>query len=77
MASSDLPPPPPIVTVESSLPIVPPDAESKDPSSSVGGELAEPGALPQGTIDPIYEAKAQILNHAVRTKYCALLAVPT
>lgn len=25
----------------------------------------EAAALPQGTIDPVYEAKAKVLNHAV------------
>jgi hypothetical protein len=24
------------------------------------------GAIPKGTIDPVYEAKARVLNHAVR-----------
>jgi hypothetical protein len=25
------------------------------------------GAIPKGTIDPVYEAKARVLNHAVST----------
>jgi hypothetical protein len=26
------------------------------------------GVIPPGTIDPVYEAKARVLNHAVRLK---------
>ncbi len=28
-------------------------------------EVADYAAIPKGTIDPVYEAKAQVLNHAV------------
>jgi hypothetical protein len=39
------------------------DAESKELSTvSVIDDVA---ALPKGTIDPVYEAKARVLNHAV------------
>jgi hypothetical protein len=27
------------------------------------------GAIPKGTIDPVYEAKARVLNHAVSTSW--------
>ena len=28
--------------------------------------VEDAGAIPKGTIDPVYEAKARVLNHAVR-----------
>lgn len=37
--------------------------DSKTDASPVGIEDA--AAIPKGTIDPVYEAKARILNHAV------------
>ena len=37
--------------------------------AEIGGDVAvgvdDVGAIPKGTIDPIYEAKARVLNHAV------------
>ena len=38
------------------------DHQRRD-SAAVGGDDA--GAIPKGTIDPIYEAKARVLNRAV------------
>jgi hypothetical protein len=38
------------------------DRESKAPSSILS---LEPAAIPSGALDPVYEAKARILNHAV------------
>lgn len=39
--------------------------------SRLGGDVAlgvdDAGAIPKGTIDPVYEAKARVLNRAVRT----------
>lgn len=32
----------------------------------VGGEALDTAALPKGTVDPVYEAKARVLNNAVR-----------
>jgi hypothetical protein len=29
--------------------------------------IDDAGAIPKGTIDPVYEAKARVLNHAVST----------
>lgn len=40
------------------------DTDSKVESLPVGIEDAAP--IPKGTIDPVYEAKARVLNHAVR-----------
>ena len=31
------------------------------------GAVDDAGAIPKGTIDPVYEAKARVLNHAVST----------
>jgi hypothetical protein len=41
------------------------DSELKDadPSQVVGWD--DEAAIPKGTIDPVYEAKARVLNHAV------------
>lgn len=36
--------------------------ETRDTLPSGVGEAA---TIPQGTIDPVYEAKARVLNHAV------------
>lgn len=40
------------------------DNESKDDGTSPLA-LDEAAAIPKGTIDPVYEAKARVLNHAV------------
>jgi hypothetical protein len=41
-------------------------AESKENIPSISATGAdEIAALPKGTIDPVYEAKARVLNHAV------------
>lgn len=40
------------------------DTESKEPVPSITG-VDEAAAIPKGTIDPVYEAKARVLNHAV------------
>lgn len=40
------------------------DAKEPDPSLIA---IDEPAAIPKGTIDPVYEAKARVLNHAVRS----------
>jgi hypothetical protein len=37
---------------------------SKDEISSLSG-VDDIAAIPKGTIDPVYEAKARVLNHAV------------
>jgi hypothetical protein len=42
------------------------DLKSKDLEASLVG-IDEAATLPPGTIDPVYEAKARVLNHAVRT----------
>jgi hypothetical protein len=49
------------------------DKELKEPIEATGetrGTLPsgvdEVAAIPKGTIDPVYEAKARVLNHAVR-----------
>lgn len=48
-----------------------PDNEFKRPIEASGdtkealpGGVDEAAAIPQGTIDPVYEAKARVLNHA-------------
>lgn len=38
------------------------ESKGEDNTSQVLGEAA---AIPKGTIDPVYEAKARVLNHAV------------
>lgn len=40
------------------------DASSKAEASSLRG-VDDVAAIPKGTIDPVYEAKARVLNHAV------------
>jgi hypothetical protein len=32
---------------------------------AVPSAVDDAGAIPKGTIDPVYEAKARVLNHAV------------
>ena len=39
------------------------DVKDTDVSQVVG--LDDEAAIPKGTIDPVYEAKARVLNHAV------------
>lgn len=41
------------------------DANSKHKSSHSGGGDDEGAVIPRGTINPVYEAKARVLNHAV------------
>lgn len=40
------------------------DNESKGEENALQA-LDEAAAIPKGTIDPVYEAKARVLNHAV------------
>lgn len=42
------------------------DTEPKDEGVISLPALDEAAAIPKGTIDPVYEAKARVLNHAVR-----------
>jgi len=42
------------------------DVKYTEVSQAVG--LEDEAAIPKGTIDPVYEAKARVLNHAVRPK---------
>jgi hypothetical protein len=44
------------------------DSEIKDTNFSQVTGLDDEAAIPKGTIDPVYEAKARVLNHAVCTK---------
>jgi len=39
-------------------------SDSKEEVSSLVG-IDDVAAIPKGTIDPVYEAKARVLNHAV------------
>jgi hypothetical protein len=41
------------------------DSEAKDEGAIALPALDEAAAIPKGTIDPVYEAKARVLNHAV------------
>ena len=45
-------------------------APSKSARGSIGEDVAfgadDASAIPKGTIDPVYEAKARVLNRAVR-----------
>jgi hypothetical protein len=41
------------------------DSEVKDTNLAQVVGLDDEAAIPKGTIDPIYEAKARVLNHAV------------
>lgn len=50
------------------------DAALKEPIEDIGetrenlpSGIDEVAAIPKGTIDPVYEAKARVLNHAVRS----------
>ena len=54
-------------------------AETSEKIPTEGGERAlrvgappnaveDAGTIPKGTIDPVYEAKARVLNHAVSTQ---------
>jgi hypothetical protein len=45
------------------------EVKESDPSRVFGWD--DEAAIPKGTIDPVYEAKARVLNHAVcaRTLY--------
>lgn len=46
--------------------IVGDETESKEETSGLSG-IDDLAAIPKGTIDPVYEAKARVLNHAVRS----------
>jgi hypothetical protein len=41
------------------------DSEIQDQSFSQAIGVEDAAAIPKGTIDPVYEAKARVLNHAV------------
>jgi hypothetical protein len=43
------------------------DSEIKDLNLAEVAGLDDEAAIPKGTIDPVYEAKARVLNHAVCT----------
>ena len=44
----------------------PVESGEQDPSlQALPGAVDDAGAIPKGTIDPVYEAKARVLNHAV------------
>jgi hypothetical protein len=40
--------------------------EKSETPELVAVALDEPAVIPKGTIDPVYEAKARVLNHAVQ-----------
>jgi hypothetical protein len=40
---------------------------SKEGAISVSSAIDDAAALPKGTLDPVYEAKARILNHAIQS----------
>lgn len=44
------------------------DSEIQDPNFSQAIGVDDAAAIPKGTIDPVYEAKARVLNHAVCCK---------
>lgn len=46
--------------------IVGDETESKEEISGLSG-IDDLAAIPKGTIDPVYEAKARVLNHAVHS----------
>lgn len=46
------------------------DKESRDNSFAVAAAIEEAATLPKGTIDPVYEAKAKVLNKAVSLHFC-------
>ena len=41
------------------------NSDSKDEEVSAAVGYDDAAAIPKGTIDPVYEAKARVLNHAV------------
>ena len=43
------------------------DGEPDHRLEALPSAVDDAGALPKGTIDPVYEAKARVLNHAVST----------
>lgn len=49
------------------------NSDSKDEEFSEVTGVGDATAIPKGTIDPVYEAKARVLNHAV----CPLRAQPS
>ena len=49
-------------------------------SLPVAGELpgdntGDEGTIPEGHMDPVYETKARVLNHAVRGRFCLFACV--
>ena len=44
------------------------NSDVKDTDISQVAGLDNEAAIPKGTLDPVYEAKARVLNHAVRSK---------
>lgn len=44
------------------------DAFDANPDHYVTPHSSTDAAIPRGTIDPVYEAKARVLNHAVRLR---------
>jgi hypothetical protein len=49
------------------------NSDSEDEEFSEVTSVGDATAIPKGTIDPVYEAKARVLNHAV----CPLRARPS
>lgn len=52
-------------------------AKSKEQPSAVSvlpGAVDDITTLPKGSIDPVYEAKARVLNHAVCTRLATVIA---
>lgn len=43
----------------------PPEYDDRQRAGSVAYGADDAGAIPKGTIDPVYEAKARVLNRAV------------
>jgi hypothetical protein len=43
---------------------------------TVPSAVDESAAIPKGTIDPVYEAKARVLNHAVGLRHVTLVPKP-
>lgn len=41
------------------------DEKASEEQVTVSGAVDDVATIPKGTIDPVYEAKARVLNHAV------------